>query len=365
MKTLSFLIGALMALAPVSQAEEAPGGRVLFILDGSGSMTRSLDGVSRIAAATDVMAGLIDSLPEEIEAGLMSYSHPRPQACGGVELIAAPGAMSRADMMYSLAYIRPGGGTPIAASLRRAGAVIRQADKAVSVVLVSDGFETCGGDPCAVARELRREGVDVTIHVVGVVVDARVRDSLSCIANTTGGTYHGVETMDALHETFGQLRDMLVLDASLPLPEEDPDGVSKIRLGSGVLGSVDVIDASSGTVLTRLSETAFEPLPAGAYRFAFPNFTSPPFIAEPNDIRTISASDYGLATVAVMWSSAKFELRGPTGQIFHVTAGPPHQIPPGEYTLVQDGMDLEPIAIPRGDFVFVDDRWPGGFESDR
>ncbi len=354
MRFIPFLIGAFMAFAPGLQSEEAPGGRVLFILDGSGSMMRSLDGVSRIAAATDVMAGLIDGLPDEIEAGLMSYSHERPRACDGVTLIAAPGAMSREDMLYSLAYVRPGGGTPIAASLQRAGAVIRQGDTAVSVVLVSDGFETCGGDPCAVARQLRREGVDVTIHVVGIRVDARMRESLSCVAQSTGGAFHGVETMDALYQTFDRLRERIVRDAALRLPEERADAVAKIRLGGDVTGPVDVIDASSGTVLTRLSKTAFEPLPAGAYQFVFADYTSPPFFAEPNDVRTILARDFGLARIGVLVPGVEVDLRRADGRVFHMKGHPLMQIPAGAYTVVLDGVEVETIVLAPGEMHFLD-----------
>lgn len=59
-----------------------------------------------------------------------------------------------------------------------------------SIVLVSDGEATCAPpEPCDVAKELKQQGIDLTIHTIGFKVNDVVRGQLSCIAAATGGTY--------------------------------------------------------------------------------------------------------------------------------------------------------------------------------
>jgi hypothetical protein len=67
------------------------------------------------------------------------------------------------------------------------------------VVLITDGEESCHGDPVAAAQEVRKSGVDVTLNIVGFTLKAgRSQEALSTLASTTGGRYYSAQNGEAL-----------------------------------------------------------------------------------------------------------------------------------------------------------------------
>jgi len=93
----------------------------------------------------------------------------------------------------ALAGLRPRGMTPIGDSLLRAAEALRGVPGHSTIVLVSDGTESCQSDPCQVAREVRETmGIDVKVHVVGLDVKVSERGTLECVAEGGGGTYYPV-----------------------------------------------------------------------------------------------------------------------------------------------------------------------------
>ncbi|MEM8627810.1 MAG: hypothetical protein AAGF32_07710, partial [Pseudomonadota bacterium] len=92
-----------------------------------------------------------------------------------------------------------------------------------TVVLLSDGQENCAQDPCAMARQLKREGADFQAHVIGFRVDAEARRELQCVARATGGRYTDARNADQLFDALQLVtlpREPEVIgDAELILPE--------------------------------------------------------------------------------------------------------------------------------------------------
>ncbi len=275
---------------------------VLFILDGSGSMWGRVNDVEKIVVAKDVMTGLIEGLPEGIDTGLITYGHRARGSCDDIEVIASPGVTSRSDLLDALAGITPLGKTPIADSLLQAGEVLRENENAVSVVLVSDGIESCEGDPCATAAQLRQQGIDVKIHVVGFDVDAEAQEQLSCIAEAGGGEYYQAGSADALSEALADVRVSIVeavVDEPAPEPFVQTVVVTdpNVSLAEDVIGGVNVVDEASSEVLLRLAGTKLEQVPPGSYRFEFDNYLSPAIAIEEGEEYVISAAQFGLSTI--------------------------------------------------------------------
>ena len=71
-----------------------------------------------------------------------------------------------------LMQVKPKGKTPMIDAIRVAAEALRFTEVEATVVLISDGIETCKGDPCAVAEALRNSASNLKIHVVGYGVDA-------------------------------------------------------------------------------------------------------------------------------------------------------------------------------------------------
>ena len=67
-------------------------------------------------------------------------------------------------------------------------------------MLVSDGKETCQGDPVVAAKALAAKGI--TVHTVGFIVDTAARGQLQAIARATGGTYFDAPVGPELPDTL-------------------------------------------------------------------------------------------------------------------------------------------------------------------
>ena len=219
--------GALAVRGDRSALQQQGGGtsaakqiNVAFILDGSGSMNAQLDGGSetKLAVAKDVLSDLIQQVPEEMHGALWIYGHRHPQepkaeSCRDIEQVFTLGPISAPAYVEAIQSIDALGYTPIADSLRQAAETLPAGDdQSNTIVLVSDGKETCGGDPCALAAALKESGASITIHVVGYAVDEETRAELQCIADASGGTYSDASSAQRLKEA---------LEAALELAESD------------------------------------------------------------------------------------------------------------------------------------------------
>jgi uncharacterized protein with von Willebrand factor type A (vWA) domain len=140
-------IGSLFLSSATSWAQSDKDDRVLFILDGSGSMWGQVDGTAKISVAKDVMTDLILGWDEDVPVGLMVYGHRKKGDCGDIELVARPGELDRFEMIDRVQAISPKGKTPITASLIEASSAIEASRGNADIILISDGLETCDADP--------------------------------------------------------------------------------------------------------------------------------------------------------------------------------------------------------------------------
>lgn len=211
---LALGLGSLQPVTAVAGevADDDGPGRMLLVLDSSGSMAEPAgDGRSRMAAAKQALRTTVDALPDEQVAGLRVYgskvfSAKDPGACTDSELVVEPGTDNRDAMLAAVGRMKPYGETPIGHVLREAGKDLGD-EGARSIILVSDGVPTCDPDPCVVARELSRSGVNLRIDVVGLDVDARAREALDCIATNGGGTYYDARDTEQLTKALTRLAE--------------------------------------------------------------------------------------------------------------------------------------------------------------
>ena len=333
-----------------------PNPDVLFILDGSGSMWGRVNEVEKIVVARDVMTGLIEGLPNEIDAGLIAYGHRERGSCSDIELIATPGDTSRTDLLTSLGSVTPSGKTPISGSLLRAGELLRETEEAVSIVLVSDGIESCEGDPCATAALLREQDIDVKIHVVGFDVDAEAEAQLSCIAEAGGGEYHQAGSADALAAALADVRTSIVEVPVVEEPEPTPapevavvePTVGNVILAQDVLGGVDVVDPRTGETLDRLGDREAKDIPPGTYILKFDYFTSPEVLIEAGEDYVFAAADYGLSVVQLdgfQIGGVNMVIVESDETLVRLAGTTPEQVPPGTYIFEFDNFVSPPFLV--------------------
>jgi hypothetical protein len=184
------LLVVVLAATWTAVAQEAPeASSIVLILDGSGSMWGQVEGTPKISIAKETMASIIESMPESSEVGLILYGHRRKGDCDDVELAVDLGPVNKPALTRVIDEINPKGKTPITRSLKAAADVLRSEEGTATVVLVSDGEETCDPDPCAATRELKKAGIPFVVHVIGFDVNNEQRAQLECIADAGGGRY--------------------------------------------------------------------------------------------------------------------------------------------------------------------------------
>ncbi|MCK5213292.1 MAG: hypothetical protein KAQ74_05150, partial [Dehalococcoidia bacterium] len=124
--------------------------------------------------------------------------------CGRSQLIAPVGPMQRQLLQTEILALDPAGATPIAYALEQTQADLTNISDPQLVLLISDGMETCGGDPVQAAKDLIGLGYDLKMHIVGFDISRNVsaRDQLIEIAQVTGGVYYDAENSEQLRQAL-------------------------------------------------------------------------------------------------------------------------------------------------------------------
>ena len=185
---LAPLLCAVLCLAALPLAANADG-RSIIVLDASGSMWGQIDGRPKLEIAREALAGVLAELPADSEVGLMAYGHRTKGDCGDIELIVPPGPGTGPAISAAAANMQFLGKTPLTDAVRQAAAALRSTEEKATVILITDGVETCEADPCALGLELEASGVDFTAHVVGFGLTAQEGSEVACLAENTGGQY--------------------------------------------------------------------------------------------------------------------------------------------------------------------------------
>jgi hypothetical protein len=185
-------------------SQDSKTGQTMLVLDGSGSMWGQIDGRAKIEIARDAIGGMLSDWPANRELGLMAYGHRREGDCSDIEVLAKPAPLDRGDIGGQMGTISPRGKTPIGAAVEAASDILASKDVPASVVVVTDGLETCGADLCALGEDLAQRGTPLTAHVIGFDVED-AEGQLACLAKATGGQYLSAENADSLNDALREV----------------------------------------------------------------------------------------------------------------------------------------------------------------
>lgn len=186
------------ALKIVKQEGDKPAARNLtIVLDVSGSMNAKLGDTTRWKTALGVLEEVVAALPEDLNVGLRVYGHRHSsksaQTCKDTELVVPVEKLDRERIVKAAKRLKPRGETPLIHSILQAVGDLK-ASGGGSVVLITDGEESCKGDSKAAAEEIRASGVDVTLNIVGFTLTGEtVVNELGALANSTGGRYYSAQ----------------------------------------------------------------------------------------------------------------------------------------------------------------------------
>ena len=189
--------------------------RVIIVLDASGSMWAQIDGKPKLEIARESLRTVLQSVPADREIGFMAYGHREKASCDDIELIVPPQAGSAGAISAAADSLKFLGRTPLTAAVKQAAEALKYTEDKATVVLITDGLETCDGDPCALGKELKAAGIDFTADVVGFGLTADEGKQVACLAENTGGKYIQASDEKAL-------QDALVETVAAPAPAPEP-----------------------------------------------------------------------------------------------------------------------------------------------
>lgn len=251
------LAAALALAAPAALAQERP--NLMIVFDGSGSMWGQVGGRAKIEMARQALSSVLSEVTPGMEIGMLAYGHRVRGQCSDIELMVPMGPAARTvpQILNAANGMNPRGMTPLTDAVLIAAQRMGYTEQAATVVLLTDGIETCGGDPCALGRLLAAEGIDFRAHVVGFDLTDAEQQQVSCLAEETGGLFLAANNADELQAALA--RTLAVEPA--PAPEPEPEPVALPR-------RVDLIlrDTEGGPVLTGrpFRSIEFQPLDEGA-----------------------------------------------------------------------------------------------------
>lgn len=171
----------------VNQQELPQKTRILFLLDGSGSMLAPWENTTRIMAAKRLLAKMVDSLQtnQDLHLALRVYGHQypsRPQVCEDSKLEVGFAANNHQEIIKKLMWIKPQGNTPIAYSLSESAKDFPQDDDARNIIIIiTDGLESCDGDPCQVSYELQNKRIFLKPFVIWIGMDKNYEKQFGCL----------------------------------------------------------------------------------------------------------------------------------------------------------------------------------------
>jgi len=284
---IGLTIGALALGLLGFQPAHAQSENAVIVFDASGSMWGQIDGVSKIEIARNVMGDLLRDWDPARHLGVVAYGHRQAGRCDDIETVIEVGPLDLESALSTINRLQPRGRTPLTDAVRMAAEDLSYEDKPATVILLSDGVETCNADPCALGRELAQRGVNFTAHVIGFDIAEGDRADLICLAESTGGLFLPADSAGELSSALTQVAAVRtvpeepvteeppppqIAEATLDAPDEAPAGaqisvawtgreagsdfITIVETGAAVGAYNDYARTSSGSPVTFLAPDA-------------------------------------------------------------------------------------------------------------
>ncbi|MCB0396717.1 MAG: VWA domain-containing protein [Flavobacteriales bacterium] len=225
------LLTSMVSFAQGTKDEHIPTTRLLFVFDGSQSMFGSWQSGKKIDIAKKLLSEMLDSLDkvEHLQLALRVYGHQKPyppQDCDDTKLEVPFGPRTAGKIKQRLQSITPSGTTPITLSLENAAKDFPPcSDCRNIIILITDGIEECGGDPCAVSLALQEKRIILKPFVIGIGLGINLKKTFECVGNyydasdeKTFRNVLGIVISQALNNTTAQVN---LLDQSGKPTETD------------------------------------------------------------------------------------------------------------------------------------------------
>jgi Ca-activated chloride channel family protein len=204
----------------------------MLVFDASQSMAAAdadNEGLRRIDSARAALARILPSVAPKRRLGLITYGPGSRAPCANISLQLPPQRDAAKAIQNRVNDLKPAGRTPLTSAVRLAAEALGYRDRPATIVLVTDGEESCGGAPCELAKALKARAPGLTVHVVSYKIVGSLgsegRFEARCLADETGGLYVATETADELAAALEKVLGCPIVS------DTRPKGGLKIRWG--------------------------------------------------------------------------------------------------------------------------------------
>nr|WP_244247480.1 VWA domain-containing protein [Leptospira montravelensis] len=188
---------------PVS-TQSQPNKRYVFILDASGSMSEKWDGKTRMAVAKEKLLQVLGGLPKDVSVGLVAYGN-RIAGCSSARLYHPIQRGAASIVSQKISSIIPAGSTPIAQTLNVVGEFLLNDVQETEIIFISDGVESCDGDPKAVLYQLKNSGKKFRLQVLGIDIDPQGEEDLKRLSILGDGNYYSLKRPEDYDSSFKRI----------------------------------------------------------------------------------------------------------------------------------------------------------------
>lgn len=214
-----------MMRAKSTEVIESDTSAYVMILDASGSMLeKAADGKTKWEVAKRSASDLISAVPDGLAFSVVVYGHDNQKACG-VDVLRPLATLSESDkaaLIQRIERIEPVGKTPITKSLNLAAEQLQSSRGLAKILLITDGLETCGGNPTDAAKKFAESAESGrSIDVIGFALAGDENAAVSQIATQGKGKYFEAKSSQELAIAFDQaakeLRKLTKTDGAVKL----------------------------------------------------------------------------------------------------------------------------------------------------
>ncbi|AXI08916.1 hypothetical protein CUC15_08300 [Oceanobacillus zhaokaii] len=189
--------------------KEPESGKAIILLDASSSMLLPVDNQVKMDVAKEAVLRFGETIGQDSDISLVVYGHKGSESaadkelsCTGIEEVYPMGTYDEAAFEESLTTFESKGYTPLAGAIEKAKEMSKNFAEAVTVYIVSDGVETCDGDPVQVAAEFVKDDEERTVNIIGFNVDQNAENQLKQVSDAGNGEYYAANNADELKITI-------------------------------------------------------------------------------------------------------------------------------------------------------------------
>jgi Ca-activated chloride channel family protein len=214
---LTILSVLILANAPAQTKKPAKQTRILFVFDASRSMNSKHQNSTRMDGAKNLFYRFIDSMSKDpgMQFALRMYGHTvkyPPGDCKDSKLVVPFSPGNSAVIKQKVSEAKPTGITPIEHSLTEAANDFKDNKTINIVILITDGIEECGGDPCKARQKLMEKGIVFKPFIIGIGLTPEQIKTFECVGtfydydnNSTFSAISAIIQQQKLNKTTAQV----------------------------------------------------------------------------------------------------------------------------------------------------------------